>query len=397
MIQRLARGMGIALRSGAAPLVVGARIAGRAGRAETHGLPRAPWSLALASKVALDEIFYASELASLALVPLREGRRVVDEMARAVDLFEQRGWLADPRRYHRKPPALSRVRIAARRFPGLPFRHLRFESGYEPHEGEPGRERWLGYEANRSAHAWLLQHRGRPRPWLVCIPGYRMGSPLVDFTGFRARWLHRRLGLNVAIPVMPLHGPRRTGWRGGDGLLAGDFVDTVHAQSQALWDVRRLIAWLQDAGAPAVGIYGVSLGGYTAALVASFVEGLDCAIAGIPATDFARLVRSHVPRLLLRGAERGGLSVERLEKLLSVVSPFSFRPRLPRRRRFLFAALRDRLAPPDHARDLWRHWEEPRIAWYPGSHVSFLWEADVKGFLEEALCASNLLPGARGV
>ena len=89
--------------------------------------------------------------------------------------------------------------------------HARFESGYTPHPGEPGRERWLGYAANRTAHARLLEHPGAPRPWLVCIPGYRVGQVAVDFTGFRTRWLHRTLGLNVAVPVMPLHGPRRAG------------------------------------------------------------------------------------------------------------------------------------------------------------------------------------------
>jgi hypothetical protein len=392
VIQRIARGVSIALRSGVAPLFVGARLAGRRAQAETCGVPDAPWSLALASKIALDEIFYATELASLAVVPLREGRRVVDEMEQALDLFGQRGWLADPRRYHPKPPALGRAMLRPGRFPGLSYRHLCFESGYEPNPGEPGRERWQGYRANRSAHAWILQHRGRPRPWLVCIPGYRMGTPLVDFTAFRARWLHKTLGINVAIPVMPLHGPRRAGLRGGDGYFAGDFLDTLHALAQALWDVRRLVGWIQDEGAPAVGLYGISLGGYTTALVASFADDLDCAIAGIPATDFMRLVRAHVPRVVLRGAEMVGLSVERLETLLSVVSPFSFRPRLARRRRFLYAGTRDRLAPPDHARDLWRHWDEPRIGWYSGGHVSFLCEPAVKSFLLEALRDAQMLP-----
>ena len=31
------------------------------------------------------------------------------------------------------------------------------------------------------------------------------------------------------------------------------------------------------------------------------------------------------------------------------------------------AASRDRLVPPEQVRDLWRHWEQPRIEWYPGS------------------------------
>ena len=32
---------------------------------------------------------------------------------------------------------------------------LTFESLYEPHAEEPGRERWLGYEKNRTVHAWV--------------------------------------------------------------------------------------------------------------------------------------------------------------------------------------------------------------------------------------------------
>jgi hypothetical protein len=57
---------------------------------------------------------------------------------------------------------------------------------------------------------------------------------------------------------MPLHGPRRVGRRGGDGYLSGDFLDTIHAQTQAVWDIRRLIAWLRAEGAQRVGVQGVS-------------------------------------------------------------------------------------------------------------------------------------------
>ena len=246
----------------------------------------------------------------------------------------------------------------------------------------------------RTAHAWLLEHSGPDRPWLVCVPGYRMGHPVVDFTGFRAHWLHHRLGINVAIPVMPLHGPRRVGRRGGDGFFAGDFVDTVHAQAQAVWDVRRLIGWLRTRGATSVGVYGVSLGGYTAALLACLEADLACVIAGIPAVDFVRLMRDHGPQFLLRAATRVGFSFDDVERLLQVISPLTLRPRVRKRRRYVYAGLADRLASPDHARDLWRHWGKPKAAWYQGSHLSYLWEADVKTFLEEALRESGLVSAA---
>jgi hypothetical protein len=391
LVKGLGRGTAIALRTGAAPVLMGARLAWHRPEFEDAEVPAARRDWLTTSKIVLDELFFATELASAAVVSLSDRRRMATELRQAVSLFEERGWLDDPRLYHRDPPALRAVVLDRRRAAGLPFEHLRFESGWEPHPGEPGRERWLGYEPNRTAHAWVLRHEGRERPWLLCIPGYRMGRPLVDFTGFKARWLHRRLGLNVAIPVLPLHGPRRVGRRGGDGFFTGDFVDTLHAQAQAAWDVRRLATWLLDQGAPAVGVYGVSLGAYTTALVASLHDGLECVIAGIPATDFTRLVRCHVPNFFQWAADRAGLSLHLIERLLHPVSPFAFEPKVPRERRYLYAGVVDRLTGPDHARDLWHHWDRPRAHWYQGGHVSFLWDPGVKALLFEALDNSGLL------
>jgi dienelactone hydrolase len=189
---------------------------------------------------------------------------------------------------------------------------------------------------------------------------------------------------------MPLHGPRRVGRRGGDGYLSGDFLDTIHAQTQAVWDIRRLIAWLRAEGAQRVGVQGVSLGGYTVALLASLEEDLDCVIAGIPAVDFLRLLRSHTPEILLHIARAMGIRFDRIEQLLRVISPLAHRPRVPHPRRYLYAGVADRLAPPDHALDLWHHWDRPRCEWYQGGHVSFLWERNVRDLLQEALTASGL-------
>jgi hypothetical protein len=394
MLARLGRGLEVALRSGALPLIVGARIAGRWRRAAPAGLPAARRGLALASKAVLDEIFLATEIAS---APIVRERRVMRELGQALELFAERGWLDDPASYHETPPPIERAVIGAARSPGLTYECLSFESGYEPHPGEPGRERWLGYAANRTGWAWMLRHEGAPRPWLVCVPGYRMGTPLVDFAGFRVRWLHRRLGLNVLIPVLPFHGPRRVGRRSGDGYFAGDFVDTLHAQAQAVWDVRRLLGWVRAQEPSAVGVHGVSLGAYTTALLAAMESDLDCVVAGVPAADFARLVRSHVPDAVLWAAERLGFRFQRIEDLLRVVSPFSFTPRVPGERCYLYAGLADRLASPEHALDLWRHWGEPRVSWYHGSHVSFLWEREVRHLLLDAFGEQGLLVDGAGI
>ncbi len=384
----------VAARALLTPLFMGLRRSDALRGPKAPGIPRAVGGLAMAGKGFLDEFFFATEVASATMVTLRDRERCRREVDQALALFEEQGWLDDPTGYHGTPPALEHVEIGIGGWGWIPHRHLRFESGYVPHPGEPGRERWMGYEANRTAHAWVLDHPGAPRPWIVCVPGYRMGHHLVDFTGFRARWLHETLGLNVAIPVMPLHGPRRIGRRGGDGFFTGDFVDTLHAQAQAVWDVRRLVAWLQDEGAPAVGAYGISLGGYTTALVASLEEKLDCVIAGIPATNFVRLVRDHVPPLFLGAAERLGFEFDRIERMLRVVSPVAMPPRVPKERRYMYAGLGDRLARADHAHELWHHWEGPHAAWYQGGHVSFLWEQEVEGILRAAFRESGLTTDA---
>jgi hypothetical protein len=77
-----------------------------------------------------------------------------------------------------------------------------------------------------------------------------------------------------------------------------------------------------------------------------------------------------------------------------VVSPLAMPPQVAPARRYLYAGAADRLAPPDHALDLWRHWEEPRIAWYQGGHVSFLFEPQVKDLIRTALEESGFLARA---
>jgi hypothetical protein len=381
----------LVLRSVLTPGVLAARWAGLVQVPSIVDVPPARLSFGLATKMALDEVFFLTEALSVRLVGVRDGNRIDGEVTAALELFGSRGFLDRPETYHREPQALEPTMLRAGVSRGLHYQHLSYASDYEPHAGEPGRDRWLSYARNRTAHAWLLRHPGPPRPWLVCIHGYRMGFPLADFTGFPAAWFHHELGLNVAFPVLPLHGPRKIGLRTGDGFLSGDYLDTIHLQTQAVWDIRRLLQWLRAEDGQPMGTYGLSLGGYTATLLASLEDGLDCVIGGIPATDYVGLTRWVLPAWFLRLAEYGGLSLDRIERLMGVISPLAFAPRVSWDRRFLYAATADRLVPPATVVALWEHWGRPRLDWYEGSHVSFGWESTVKGLLADALARSGLL------
>ncbi len=383
----------LVLRSVLTPGVLAVRWAGLAQLPTAIAdVPATRWSVGLATKMILDEIFFLTEALSIRLISVRDRRRLDDELAEALAFFARYGFLDRPTDYHRTPAALvpSASRTATSR--GLRYEHVQYASEYEPHDGEPGRARWLAYERNRTGHAWLLRHPGKPRPWLVCVHGYRMGFPLADFIGFPAAWFHHELGLNVAFPVLPLHGPRKIGVRTGDGFLSGDYLDTIHLQAQAVWDIRRLVAWLRLEDAQPIGVYGLSLGGYTATLLASLEDDLACAIAGIPATDYVGLTRWVVPAWLLALAEYAGVTLDRVEQVVRVISPLAFAPRVPWDRRFLYAATADRLVPPATVCALWEHWGRPRLDWYEGSHTSFGFEATVRQLLAEALRRAGLLP-----
>lgn len=356
---------------------------------ELDGVPSVRRTPLVAAKIVLDELFFVTEVLSARFVTGADRARLQAEIADGVAFFERAGWLDDPAAYFPAPPPLEPRAFADTSSFGRAYRHLEFASGYEPLPGEPGGERWHARTANRTGHVWILQHP-EPRPWLVCLHGYRTGSPLTGFFQFSPRWLHETLGVNLALPVLPLHGPRSSGWRSGDGMFSGEILDMVHLQAQAIWDLRRLIAWLRARDGMPVGLYGLSLGGGIAALTAALEPELACVIAGMPMVDIMGLVQRHVPVFVQDLAERLGISFEQIGRLLRVVSPLALAPRVPAERLFIFGAAADRLVPSHQVSALWQHWGRPRIEWHGGSHTSFGIESAVNLLVSEALLMTRL-------
>ena len=154
-------------------------------------------------------------------------------------------------------------------------------------------QRCMSYTANNREYALLLRHP-QPRPWLVCVHGTEMGRAALDFALFRAWRLHEDLGLNVVMPILPTHDPRARGLPKGAVFPGEDILDDVHATGQAVWDIRRLLSWIRSQEPESqIGLNGLSLGGYIAALVASLETGLTCAILGVPVADLVGLLGRH--------------------------------------------------------------------------------------------------------
>jgi hypothetical protein len=229
---------------------------------------------------------------------------------------------------------------------------------------------------------------------VIAIHGLAMGYPTADFSGLSALRLHRELGLNVIMPVLPLHGPRRITRMSGEAMLSFDLIDALHALTQSAWDVRRTLSWVQTQQPMGIALYGVSLGAYIASLLVGLVDGIDTVIAGVPVVDFPTLFETHAPHTIrLRGLEHEILG-STAKDVHSVVSPLLIAPKVPRDRRFIFAGMGDRMATPSQAKRLWAHWEEPSTCWYAGNHVGYLWSGAVRAFLTNGLRSTGFVDPA---
>lgn len=349
------------------------------------GIPQARVSAALLAQVAMDEAVMALVQGPSRFPRRADYLRVAQELAEAQELFARRGWIDDPRSYHQDPEPLLDPLMSRGWALGQSYDRLSWSSDHPLRAEEPGAQRWASYEANRTAHAWVLRHDDGPRPWIVCVHGFGTGAPVADFVTFRALHLHHDLGWNVAAIVLPVHGSRRSSHLGGEDFLGFDLMNSVHALSQSVWDVRRLISWVRTREPTAVVLHGVSLGGYVTALTSCFEADLDAAIAGIPVCDVPRLFARQSPRHVRQRAAEHGILAGAAEVVHRVVSPLAMPPLVPHDRRFIFAGLGDRMAVPAQAHALWEHWDRPTISWFPGNHVGYLWSAKVAGFVDGIL------------
>ena len=354
-------------------------------------LPIARPTIALAAQAFGDEVVLMGLKARRPVSQPKVFERISQEVVAALQFYGNRGWLEKPKGFFVQPPPLSDVTVRKVKGRRRSFCRIFFDSGYTPHPGEPGNERWLGYTANDREYALLLRHP-EPRPWLVCVHGTEMGRAPLDLAVFRAWKLHDDLGLNVVLPVLPMHGPRARGLPKGAVFPGEDVLDDVHATAQAVWDIRRLLSWIRlQEPESLIGLNGLSLGGYIASLVASLETGLTCAILGVPVADLVELLGRHSG---LGHDDPRRHTMKLAEPIGRMVSPLSLTPLVPMPGRFIYAGVADRLVHPrEQVTCLWEHWGKPEIVWYPGGHAGFFRSRPVQRFVWDALQQSGLLDG----
>jgi hypothetical protein len=331
-------------------------------------LPPAPRGLRAAARVALDQSLMAY-FTGVARLPRR---RDAAALAKRMEMIETA--LADRAVVEAlvaAPPVPEAVQGSEREAAGYRHQVIRFVSGFEPPAALGPAPAWLNAESNRMCTAWVFRQAQAGRPWLIGLHGYRMGRSWMDLRLFPPRLLFERLGWNLVVPVLPLHGPRAIRGRSGDDYLDGDPLELLFAQAQTLWDLRRTVAWIRSREPDArIGVLGYSLGGQNAALLASHERDLDLVVAGIPVADLASLLWDNLPAPHAEALLDAGIDVERFRRFLNCVAPLALTPQVPMSRRAVFAGLLDEVVAPSHPLALGRHWGVA-VDWFPGGHLTF--------------------------
>ena len=280
--------------------------------------------------------------------------------------FYQRPEILSGERFFQPPPPLPRVHEEKRGpLPDGEIVDVKWESGFVPH-WELVREDYLRHQPNRYAFARILRHDEPPRAQVVCIHGYRGGAFLFEERAFPTRWLYK-LGLDVILVQLPFHA-----LRGGADAPVWPSVNvgrTNEGFAQAIWDLRALRDFIARTRGPRPTVVtGMSLGGYTTALWAT-LEPLALAVPMIPVASFPDLLWAHGEGSAERArAEREGITVEMLRQAMACHTPLQRRPANVRERVLVLSAAGDRIAPPEHAEKLARHFDAEALS-FVGGHV----------------------------
>lgn len=234
------------------------------------------------------------------------------------------------------------------------------------------RDQWNTLSANNIVRAQHWRHHDGPRPTLCVIHGFMGSSYLTNGRFFSLPWYYRS-GYDVLMYTLPFHGERRGRFSpfSGFGYFSRGLGGFAEAMAQAVHDFRSILNYLRHTGVDRIALTGISLGGYTSALVASVDGRLAAVIPNCPVVTPATMFETWFPvnKLVGLGLRLTGIGGDELAAGLAFHCPLNYRPLVPRDRRMLITGLGDRMAPPGQAVMLWEHWDRCALHWFPGSHV----------------------------
>ncbi|MEM1155744.1 MAG: alpha/beta hydrolase family protein [Pseudomonadota bacterium] len=321
----------------------------------------------------------ASLLGSLAL-PLSASPRKLRRDMEIIDFYRKHANSGDPASYFKKPNS-SRVKVESSSAGFFRFKPedgkcelLSFESPFKA-VNPAMRDRYPKARRNTRAIAQYWRHSDGPRPTICVIHGFMADPYWLNRMFLALPWFYRQ-GYDILLFTLPHHGKRQSRLSpfSGHGLFAGGVCQLNESMAHAVHDFRIFMDYLESRGVGKIGVTGISLGGYTSALLAAVEDRLHFSIPNVPVASLPDLVLEWFPinlaiKSLLKTTKT---SIREARHMMAVHSPLTYQPLIPKERLMVIAGAGDRLAPPKHARLLWDHWDRCRIHWFPGNHLLHL-------------------------
>ncbi|MCG5432084.1 prolyl oligopeptidase family serine peptidase [Mycobacterium sp. MYCO198283] len=255
--------------------------------------------------------------------------------------------------------------------------NIRFASSFEA-VNPAMREQWRGYGRNNVVHAQHWRHEDGPRPTLCVIHGFMGSAYLFNGQFFALPWFYRS-GYDVLLYQLPFHGARAERFSpfSGYGYFSHGMAGLSEAVAQAVYDFRSVVDYLEFTGVDRIALTGMSLGGYTAALLATVEDRLQAVIPNVPVVTPESAFDEWFPANLLVALGRKLTGTHDEQVAASAFhSPLNYAPVVDKDRLLIITGLGDRLAPPEQAELLWEHWDRCAFHWFPGNHIVHVSQGD---------------------
>jgi dienelactone hydrolase len=180
-------------------------------------------------------------------------------------------------------------------------------------------------------------------------------------------------GVHALFVKMPYYGPRRDP-SSRRRMVSPDPHETVAGMTQAVLDIRYAASWLAtrpEVDAQQLGIFGISLGGITAALAAMAEPRIKNVCLLLAGGAIGKAGWESVEALPVREQwlAKGGTR-EQFVEVLSVVDPVTYASANHGKRILMLNASDDEVIPRACTESLWIALGQPPIKWYPGGHYS---------------------------
>lgn len=318
-------------------------------------------------------------LISLLALPLSANPLQLKQDLEDGNLYRELADTHDSARFFRFPNV--KVDIRERR-PGIVHfrpedglcRTLTFDSPFQPVNPRL-HDRYLKNRRNLKAVAQYWTHDKGPRPTICVVHGFMADPYWVNSLFLALPWFYK-MGYDILLYTLPFHGARQGRFSpfSGHGYFANGISHIAETVAHSVYDFRIFLNYLEQRGVPAMGVTGISLGGYTSALLAGVDERLHFCIPNVPVVSVFDLMLEWFPaNVVIKTALRvSGVSVKQARHVMAVHCPLTYAPKIPRERLMIIGGAGDRFAPPKHARLLWDHWDRPEIHWFPGNHLLHL-------------------------